>query len=144
MRKIIALLAIACTVGMTSCKKEFQRYEGPTQIRFEKTSYSFNVTAETATVTIPIQLVSTENQPEIVANIAVDAKSTAAAAVTVPTSVKIDAGRYVSNVVINVNYAALVAATKENPTPNKVVLNLTSGIKVAENFKTTTITLVKK
>lgn len=137
MRKIIALLAIACTVGMTSCKKEFQRYEGPTQIRFEKTSYSFDVTAETATVTIPIQLVSTENQPEIAANIAVDAKSTAATAVTVPTAVKIDAGRYIGNVVINVNHAALGAS-------NKVVLNLTSGIKVAENFKTTTITLVKK
>lgn len=151
MRKIIALLAIACTVGMTSCKKEFQRYEGPTQIRFEKTSYSLNVTTTPASVTIPVQLVSTEKQPEIVANIAVNDKSTATAATTVPTAVKIDAGRFVSDLVISCNYADLKAETlafdagagafsiKGNA--NTLIVDLTAPVKVAPNFNQATVKL---
>ncbi|MEF9931980.1 MAG: hypothetical protein RSC28_02980 [Bacteroidales bacterium] len=137
MKNIFTILAVFCLIFLSSCEKEQKKYDGDAQIAFSLAKYSFNVTSTTGTITIPIQLISTGAMDAVTANIAVESQMPANIA-TVPVSAVIEGGKFTANLVVKVNYAALDSKS------NKLVLNLTSNIKVAENFKQATITLVKK
>jgi hypothetical protein len=133
---ICALLAIISFLGV-SCTTETKNYDGPAQVAFVNSTLSFNVTSTTATITIPVQLIADVAQPDIATTIAVNTATTCATAVTVPTTATIPAGSFHVDLVIPVTYANLT-------TSNKLVLDLTSDTKVAQNYKTITVTLVKK
>ena len=142
MKKILAyILPAICAFLLISCDKEQKLYEGPAQIAFENTAKTYTIAATTTSVEIPIQLIADGAQGAITANIAVNSTTNCASAVTVPASVTIDAGKFSSKLVINVNHSALAAGTNVN----KLVLDLTaSGIKVSQNYNKVTLTLNKQ
>lgn len=132
---VLAFIFIIC-----SCDKERKPYNDVPQIAFERTTYTFNVSSTTTSVTIPVQLIAGSPQGAINANIAVNSASNCANAVTTPVSVTIDSGRFIANLVITINHANLNAGNA-----NKLLLDLTAtGIKVAGNYKSVTITLNKQ
>jgi len=131
---------LALLLTVFSCDKERKPYDDVPQIAFALKTYTFNVNSATTNVTIPVQLIAKEVQGAINGTIGVNSASTCAGAVTVPTSVTIDAGRFTTNLVIAVNHANLNAGNA-----NKLILDLSaSGIKVAGNYKQVTITLNKQ
>jgi hypothetical protein len=139
MKKIFLYLSLMIVIVFaSSCNKEKKIYEGPVQVAFGDLAYSFNITSTTTSITVPIQLIADGPQGDIATTIAVNSASTSASAATVPTSATIPAGSYHVNLVIPITYASLAA------TGNKLVLDLSSTVKVAANYKTVTITLVKK
>ena len=141
MKKILVyILPAICAFLLFSCEKEKKLYEGPAQIAFDSTTKTYVITSEITTISVPIQLIASGPQGAINASVAVNGTgTTCASSVTVPSSVTIDAGKYSAQLVINVTHSTLVTGTT-----NKLVLDLTStGIKVAENYKTITITLNK-
>jgi len=133
---ICAFLAIISFLGV-SCSPETKNYDGPAQVAFINTTLSFDVTPTTASITIPIQLIADVTQPDIATTIAVNPATNCATAVTVPATATIPAGSFHVDLVIPVIYANLT-------TSNKLVLDLSSITKVAQNYKTITVTLVKK
>jgi len=139
MKKILAyILPIICVFLLFSCDKEQKLYEGTTQIAFENATQSYNITSATTSISLQIQLISTKPQAAITATVAVNSESTCANAVTVPTSATIDAGRFLTNLTINVDHSKLAASS------NRLILDLSAtGIKVAENYDKVTITLNK-
>jgi len=131
------ILPLVCVLAFISCEKQYKIFEGETQVAFALATYTFNVNSATNSVTIPVQLITNKPQGAVNANITVDPATTCPAnAVTVPTSVTIDAGRFTTNLVITVNHANLNAGNA-----NRLILDLKSDIKVAGNYGRVTITL---
>jgi len=141
MKKIITYIFVLVSVfALASCDKERKPYDDVPQIAFALKTYSFNVTSSTSSITIPVQLIAKEQQGIVSGAISVNPASNCANAVTVPTSVSIDAGRFTTNLVINVNHANLNAGNG-----NRLVLDLSAaGIKVAGNYNSVSITLNKQ
>ena len=140
MKKTIKyILPLVCICMFVSCEKEAKPYKGETQIAFALKTYTFNVNSATTNVTIPVQLITKSIQGAVNGSISVNPDTNCASAVTVPTSVTIDAGRFTTNLVIGVNHANLNAGNA-----NKVILDLSSNIKVAGNYNKVTITLNKQ
>ena len=134
------LLPLVCIFMLASCEKETKPYKGDAQVAFALKTYSINVNSATNSVTIPVQLIAKAPQGAITANINVDTDSTCASAVTVPTSVTIDAGRFTTDLVISVNHENLNAGNA-----NRLILNLSSSsVHVAGNYNVVTITLNKQ
>lgn len=140
MKKLIYILsAISLSIFLlTSCESD-KAYDGPAQVAFVSKTAAYNVTANT-TLSIPVQLIADGPQGDLTVNVSVNSSSTSAAAVTVPTTVSIPAGRFVGQIPVTVSYDKLAAGNA-----NKLILNLSSSdVKVAANYATITVTLTKK
>ena len=133
-------LPLVCMLMFVSCDKETKPYKDDPQIAFSLKTYTFNVSSATTSVRIPVQLIAKAAQGAINATISVNSGSTCAGAVSVPTSVTIDAGRFTTDLVIGVTHGNLNAGNG-----NKLILDLSaSGIKVSGTYGKATITLNKQ
>lgn len=122
---------------LTSCEKEQKKYEGEAQLAFSNSTYKMSVTAQTASVTIPIQLIA-DSGMQATGTVSTDPASTCANAVTYTPQFTIDPATFSYNLVISLNYAALQTGN------NTLILNLTSSdLPVAKYYSKATITLVK-
>ena len=141
MKRILSFTTIfTLFLALCACDPQQQHYNDVPQIAFALKTYSFNVNSAVNSVTIPVQLIAKEAQGAITGTVSVNSASTCAGAVTVPTSVTIDAGRFLTNLVITVNHGSLNAGNA-----NRLILDLSaSGVKVAGNYKQVTITLNKQ
>ncbi|GHT41734.1 hypothetical protein AGMMS49965_12010 [Bacteroidia bacterium] len=124
-------------LGFVACEDD-KTYDGPAQIAFagKTAAYSYSGTVADTTVVLSIQLIADAPQRDIAATVSVDAASTVVA--TVPASVTIPAGRYTAELPVKFTYAEL------NTGANKLILNLTSNVKVAANYNTLTVTITKR
>lgn len=136
---IVAMLAILLgVIFITSCEDD-KTYNGPAQIAFINKTAAYTVDKD-MTIAIPVQLIADGPQGDISGNITVGAISNCAAAVTVPPTVTIPAGRYAGELSVNVTYSKLAAGNA-----NKLVLDLKSPtVNVAANYDTLTVTITKK
>ncbi|WP_055432922.1 hypothetical protein [Candidatus Symbiothrix dinenymphae] len=123
-------------LGFVACEDD-KTYNGPAQIAFasKTATYSYAGTVADTTIVLSIQLIADAPQRDIAATVAVDAASTAVA--TVPASATIPAGRYAAELPVTFTYAQL------NTGVGKLILSLTSDVKVAANYDTLTVTITK-
>lgn len=138
MKKIIIIFSFLAIFA--SCTKQNKLYEGPAQVAFGNTSYTFKIIKDT-TVVIPIQLISSSAESSFTVSVAADstAVGTVVAANAFPSTFTFDANRFVTNVSINTSFAGFGTATSR-----ALKLTLSSDSKkVAQNYKTTVITFTK-
>lgn len=140
MKKTISILFLSLFTFIVACKKETKLYEGPAQVAFASTTYSFKITKDT-TVVIPVQLISSAVQPSFSVGIAADstALGTVVASNAFPATATFDANRFVANVSVNASFAGFGASSSK-----ALKLTLSSDSKkVAPNYRTTVITFSK-
>lgn len=135
-RVLLFCILAACTISFISCEKEQKKYDGEAQLAFANTSYKITATAQTSSITIPIQLIA-DKAIAATGTVTIDPKSTSANAVSFTPQFTIDPATFSYNLVIGIDYAAL------NSGKNTIILNLESSIKVAKYYGTTTITITK-
>lgn len=126
----LSLLALA------SCEKEQKKYDGDAQLAFSNSTYKMNVTAQTGSITIPIQLIA-QSSMEAGGTVKTDPASTCADAVSYTPQFNINPSTFSYNLVVTLDYAALA------PGNNTLILYLESNMKIAKYYGKATITLVK-
>lgn len=123
-------------LSLASCEKEQKKYDGDAQLAFSNSTYKMNVTPQTGSVTIPIQLIA-KSSMEAGGTVKTDPASTCADAVNYTPQFSIDPSTFSYNLVVTLDYAAL------DPGNNTLILYLESGMKIAKYYGKATITLVK-
>ncbi len=135
-KTLLICLVTVSAVSLSSCDKEQKKYDGDPQLAFSNSTYKISVTAQTASITIPIQLIASSSM-NAEGTVKTDPASTCADAVTYTPQFTIDPATFSYNLVVELNYAAL------KPGNNTLILYLESGIKVAKYYGKATITLIK-
>lgn len=134
--KTFTVIAALLFVTLSSCTKEQKKYAGDAQVAFGLNSYSYTINKNT-TINVPVQLIANEFVAAT-GTVATNAKSTATAAATYSGAYAIDSKTFAANIAVAIDYAKLPAGK------STLVLDLTSNIAVAENYKSTTITITKQ
>lgn len=134
--KAFTVMAAVLLFTLSSCTKEQKKYDGNAQVAFELSSYSYTLTGN-KTITVPVQLIA-EGYVAATGTVTTNTKSTCANAVTYNGAYAIDPATFAANIEIAVDYSQLAAGK------NTLILDLSSSVKVAAHYKTTTITLTKK
>ena len=122
--------------SLASCEKEQKKYDGDAQLAFSNSTYKMNVTPQTASITIPIQLIA-QSSMQAGGIVKTDPASTCADAVNYTPQFNIDPATFSYNLVVTLDYAALATGN------NTLILYLESDLKIAKYYGTATITLVK-
>lgn len=134
--KAFSIMAALLLVTLSSCTKEQKKYAGDAQVAFGLSSYSYTIDKNT-TINVPVQLIATEFV-NASGTVTTNQKSTATAAASYNGAYTIDSKTFATNIAITFDYAKLPAGK------STLVLDLTSNIPVAENYKSTIITITKK
>lgn len=135
-KKIIYSTIAILFVIFTSCSKEEKKYDGDAQLAFSENEYEFNVTANSSTISIPIQLIAS-GWTNASGSVTTDPTSSCADAVSYTSDFTLENNAFSYSLNITVNYDLLSSGE------NTLILNLSSPIKVAKYYSTATIYIYK-
>lgn len=134
---LLSLFITTSLIIFSSCTKESKEYSGEPQLAFGNNEYTFNITPQTTSISLPIQLIS--NTPsEATGTLSTLPETTCADAISYSSNFKTDTATYSYNLVVEVDYSMLDSTT------NKLLLEIESEqYKVAKYYGIAEIILNK-